>query len=972
MFSVNCTALDFDTILASSPRAATPGITAFKLILLCCRDLGAAMRVEEHKCLIQSLNDRLLHVVDRDQMEVGVAEECMTNEDVARAMSTCLTALEQAYHWPHGGSYVDTPLEITRLKFIVHHVLFLELREKLTSVPPDGPMTFAVEAIQHGYQIINQLTASGDSCGRTRDLQYLVNLLFRTSQQDITFQQSAAHANRREMEFGALHEAMYTNGTMRRMGEVFEETGGMDVIAELLSLHEDETSERVSAVVANACKDLQRTVDALADLMHAARFDLPVWGATYLRFAKAVYPSTLNGTGVDTSAIHLVDAVMGNCDATDADSSCELMGMHEERNRYLPSHLRQLMNELRRRKRSIRSLTASPECTLSQSSSDAQSVLRQQFNTLLEMHRKLAMGITVAVRSAGIRSTAAGFGLEASCCTSTVGSGKDCEMARRVNDALLSSMMARASWNPSHIAATARVVRPVFENEAEHSAGGELDAAIVEVQCDADVCLVPGDRICLRLADAPDSERTFTVIKRLRFETSTSFQLAVKKTSGRLVSRLCSWGDQPVLARVAPAPRNRHLSGLGQVMVFFAQGVASCGPITWLTENGDAPTGDLRGTAPSRTILVVCCRRWDLVPLRDQLVAMSSRQRVTAVLVMSRPAEGDVSHATSHGIATFTGRVDDYLSSALCPWTELRTASIYITGGTLFGTTVLRSLHAKSLELDVMARSGPNPDLIRAPRIKLDVYSSHIDRPLVGDGLPQVTLFELARHNKPWRDAWMGVDGFVCDVTAFLGSHPGGQSVLVQQLGLDGSALFHMTHGQDVEATAMMKSLVVGRLSANEQEGYKAVEAWVTIQNTATNCCRCVAWPSLSRKDQDDVPPTFFLTNGLRVWSRSIMQWEREFSVPATFAVSLLEGVESYCEEVTSRLRDAVKSSADMGGSEITAFFQRIARLWDGLHVHCDATKDELCSSHSETFQMDGMKRFVADCLQSLVDDLRA
>ena len=102
------------------------------------------------------------------------------------------------------------------------------------------------------------------------------------------------------------------------------------------------------------------------------------------------------------------------------------------------------------------------------------------------------------------------------------------------------------------------------------------------------------------------------------------------------------------------------------------------------------------------------------------------------------------------------------------------------------------------------------------------------------------------------------------------------------------------------------------------------------------------------------------------------MQWEREFSVPATFAVSLLEGVESYCEEVTSRLRDAVKSSADMGGSEITAFFQRIARLWDGLHVHCDATKDELCSSHSETFQMDGMKRFVADCLQSLVDDLRA
>ena len=43
---------------------------------------------------------------------------------------------------------------------------------------------------------------------------------------------------------------------------------------------------------------------------------------------------------------------------------------------------------------------------------------------------------------------------------------------------------------------------------------------------------------------------------------------------------------------------------------------------------------------------------------------------------------------------------------------------------------------------------------------------------------------EVSRHSSP-RDAWVMVDGHVCDVSGFLHSHPGGLDVLDGRLGTD-------------------------------------------------------------------------------------------------------------------------------------------------------------------------------------------
>lgn len=55
--------------------------------------------------------------------------------------------------------------------------------------------------------------------------------------------------------------------------------------------------------------------------------------------------------------------------------------------------------------------------------------------------------------------------------------------------------------------------------------------------------------------------------------------------------------------------------------------------------------------------------------------------------------------------------------------------------------------------------------------------------------LPGYDIEDVNKHNVE-EDAWMVVNGYVHDVTSFLGDHPGGKDIMMEYLGKDASSIF--------------------------------------------------------------------------------------------------------------------------------------------------------------------------------------
>ncbi len=51
------------------------------------------------------------------------------------------------------------------------------------------------------------------------------------------------------------------------------------------------------------------------------------------------------------------------------------------------------------------------------------------------------------------------------------------------------------------------------------------------------------------------------------------------------------------------------------------------------------------------------------------------------------------------------------------------------------------------------------------------------------------SMDEIRKHDTE-KDAWMVIDGYVHDITAFLVEHPGGKDILLDHLGKDASSIF--------------------------------------------------------------------------------------------------------------------------------------------------------------------------------------
>jgi len=68
------------------------------------------------------------------------------------------------------------------------------------------------------------------------------------------------------------------------------------------------------------------------------------------------------------------------------------------------------------------------------------------------------------------------------------------------------------------------------------------------------------------------------------------------------------------------------------------------------------------------------------------------------------------------------------------------------------------------------------------------------DAPKVGQ---PYTLEEVQQHASK-QDCWVAINGKVCDLTAFMGRHPGGESVIMSNAGKDVTGMWNAIHGPDM------------------------------------------------------------------------------------------------------------------------------------------------------------------------------
>ncbi|XP_073164435.1 cytochrome b5 type B isoform X3 [Lepidochelys kempii] len=97
------------------------------------------------------------------------------------------------------------------------------------------------------------------------------------------------------------------------------------------------------------------------------------------------------------------------------------------------------------------------------------------------------------------------------------------------------------------------------------------------------------------------------------------------------------------------------------------------------------------------------------------------------------------------------------------------------------------------------------------------------------EGGPVFTLAEVAKRNSS-REAWLVIHGRVYDVGRFLGEHPGGEEVLLEQAGRDATESFEDV-GHSTDAREMLKQYFIGEVHPCDRniEGSKHENKGITF-----------------------------------------------------------------------------------------------------------------------------------------------
>ncbi|XP_074056518.1 cytochrome b5 type B isoform X2 [Macrotis lagotis] len=77
-------------------------------------------------------------------------------------------------------------------------------------------------------------------------------------------------------------------------------------------------------------------------------------------------------------------------------------------------------------------------------------------------------------------------------------------------------------------------------------------------------------------------------------------------------------------------------------------------------------------------------------------------------------------------------------------------------------------------------------------------------------------LEEVAKRNSE-QEMWLVIHGRVYDVTPFLGEHPGGEEVLMEQAGRDATESFEDV-GHSLDAKEMLKQYYIGEVHPSDRK----------------------------------------------------------------------------------------------------------------------------------------------------------
>ncbi|XP_068594821.1 cytochrome b5 type B [Brachionichthys hirsutus] len=92
--------------------------------------------------------------------------------------------------------------------------------------------------------------------------------------------------------------------------------------------------------------------------------------------------------------------------------------------------------------------------------------------------------------------------------------------------------------------------------------------------------------------------------------------------------------------------------------------------------------------------------------------------------------------------------------------------------------------------------------------------------------LKYYTLEEIRTHNEA-SDSWLIIHDKVYDVTNFYEEHPGGEEVLLEQVGSDATESFEDV-GHSVDAREMLQQFLIGRLHIDDRKNETTEEVHET------------------------------------------------------------------------------------------------------------------------------------------------
>lgn len=85
---------------------------------------------------------------------------------------------------------------------------------------------------------------------------------------------------------------------------------------------------------------------------------------------------------------------------------------------------------------------------------------------------------------------------------------------------------------------------------------------------------------------------------------------------------------------------------------------------------------------------------------------------------------------------------------------------------------------------------------------------------------------EIKLHNKH-QDSWLVIHDKVYDITSFLGEHPGGEDVILEQAGLDATESFEDV-GHSTDAREMLQQYCIGEVDLDDRNKENNKEIFIT------------------------------------------------------------------------------------------------------------------------------------------------